>query len=130
MNEFLAAAEALKRTPAKVIYTHTDTPTDTITGPLDPHLDKLDVYEYFGHDPEAVPLLSEGLHNRVATIVDFLRDEGASTPGKLLTQLRKIESNHGTPPMGLSRIDHLYTIVRILAQKKDLDLKLNAYRNR
>jgi hypothetical protein len=60
---------------------------------------------------------------------EIVRVLGGDTkePGDLLWEIKNIESRIGTPPLGMSRLQHVYNFLSINSQIAKLEKERNAY---
>lgn len=74
-----------------------------------------------------------GLNDATPTEAKMLDELSVILSGKqdadLLWEVRNIESRIGTPPLGMSRIQHVYNYLSIQNQIKQLESKRDAYLN-
>lgn len=71
------------------------------------------------------PTLEEG--ENMAFIWDYYSRQ-ASGPGVALGMISDVERSLSQPPPGVSRLEHLYTYVKLLSQQGDIDAEIKAYK--
>lgn len=99
----------------------TDVPApDELAGKL-AEISKIQIQSFFGIN-EMSPAESKML-SEMSTLMEGKQD------ADLLWEIRNIENRIGTPPLGMSRLQHVYNYLTIQRQINQLEHKRNAFLN-
>lgn len=112
--------ERLTNTPEVVAVVPDGMTPDELSGKL-AEVSKIQIQSFFGlteMSPAESKMLSE-----MSTLLDGKQD------ADLLWEIRNIENRIGTPPLGMSRLQHVYNYLTIQKQITQLESKRNAYLN-
>ena len=110
--------ERLTNTPEVVTIVPDGMTPDELSGKL-AEVSKIQIQSFFGlteMSPAEGKMLSE-----LTTLLDGKQD------ADLLWEIRNIENRIGTPPLGMSRLQHVYNYLTIQKQITQLELKRNAF---
>ncbi len=65
--------------------------------------------------------------DKVKTILGYIKKDAGNESGEILWTLRHIENKLNTPPMGTSRVDHIYQYVRLQEEAERAERVAQAY---
>lgn len=85
-----------------------------------------------GKDPQEMSVESYfGLHNldsnEIATVKELVRVIGAEHQADMLYTLQQLDARAGNPPLGMSRLQHLYNFAKLESQWRQMGQQLQQY---
>ncbi len=69
---------------------------------------------------------TDGQKEQLEYVWDYFKEEGKG-PGETLAALRDLERSLGSPEIGQTKLDRLYSYIRLSKMAEDLDLERQAY---
>ena len=102
-----------------------NTDSDTITVTIDkPNIKHLSMFDYFGLNPNTVSDDDTELLRKISEHV------GAVDKQSISDELSSLEFRIGKPKLGMSRLQHVYNYLRLMASAKDAMESVKTYEDK